>query len=97
MEISRGRNGRPDKKRKKTMKINGKEITAEKFAFDGCHKIYLVENATDESEAVKCGYALLHVSDLKETFENSCELRFIRFWDLDRAPVVGQFEKAVFE
>lgn len=79
------------------MKINGKEITAEKFAFDGCHKIYLIENENDESEAKRCKYNLLPVSELKETFKNSCGLRFIRFWNLDKAPVVGQFEDAIFE
>jgi hypothetical protein len=25
------------------MKINGKEVTAKKFAFEGCHKIYVID------------------------------------------------------
>jgi hypothetical protein len=25
------------------MKINGKEVTAKKFAYEGCHKIYVID------------------------------------------------------
>ena len=38
------------------MKINGIEITAKEFAYDGCHKIYLIESQEQRDEADSYGY-----------------------------------------
>ena len=38
------------------MKINGKEVTAKKFAFEGCHKIYVIDTPEEEAQALKYGY-----------------------------------------
>ena len=35
------------------MKINGKEVTAKKFAFEGCHKIYVIDTPEEEAQALK--------------------------------------------
>lgn len=78
------------------MKVNGIEIVEERFAYDGCHKIYLIECIEDEIEAVEYGYEILPIERLEETFKKSCGLEFIRNWSLNRA-LVGQFEDAVFE
>lgn len=76
------------------MKVSGKVIKGNKFAFNGCHKIYIIESEEDENEALSMGYEILCVGKLKETFENSCGLRFIRNWKLDKL-YVPQFQKTV--
>lgn len=79
------------------MQINGKKvITNGKFAYDGCHKIYILEDKQDEEDAIEYGYGIWFMSFLEETYNNSCDLRFIRNWKLDKA-YVNQFEDARFE
>ena len=78
------------------MTINGKHTDAKKFAYDGCHKIYLLESEQDEDEARSNDYDILPISQLKKTFDNSCGLQFISDWSLKKA-FVPQFEDAVFE
>ena len=76
------------------MKINGTEITATKFAFDGCHKFYLLNGYSEQKEAEEMGYSIYPIKDLPEAFWNSCPLRFIGNWDLS-GNIVNQFEEAV--
>ena len=78
------------------MKINNVEVVGNKFAYDGCHKIYVIEDTADEQKAIDCGYEILNISDLIDTYRNSCELRFVRNWKLDKL-YVGQYEYATFE
>lgn len=78
------------------MKINGKETNAKQFAYDGCHKIYIIEDENDLNKAKEIGYNILDIKELKETYLNSCELRFISNWKLTKK-YVRQFEEAVFE
>jgi hypothetical protein len=79
------------------MKINGKEIiTNGKFAYDGCHKIYILEDEQDEKEAIECGYHIYDIVCLESAYENSCDLRFIDNWKLNTT-YVAQFEDAKFE
>lgn len=80
------------------MTINGKRTLAKEFAYDNCHKIYLLENEIDRSDAVSCGYQILPIESLKQAFESSCELRFINSWDLKEDFVCqGEDEDVVFE
>jgi hypothetical protein len=84
------------------MKINGLQVTAKKFAFDGCHKIYLIENGDEEAEALSYGYRILPIGELPQAYEDSCPLRFISNWPLelnneDFIDYVGQGEWATFE
>ena len=77
------------------MKINGETITAKQFAYDGCHKIYLIEDGEDYEEA-KCGYDILPIGLLRAKFYDSCGLQFISNWKLTKR-YVEQFGKADFE
>lgn len=77
------------------MKINGKETLAKHFAYDGCHKIYLIENEQQWEEARSNEYSIYPVAQLEQTFVDSCELRFISDWGLSKH-YVNQFEQAVF-
>lgn len=69
------------------LKINGKEVTATEFAFDGCHKIYLIATPEDRARMVECGYYkwgdILPISELSRAWDISCPLRFIRSADLE--------------
>lgn len=78
------------------MKINNKEVIGNKFAYDTCHKIYIIEDEEDLKNAKEIGYKIYDIKDLKEAYENSCPLRFIDNWKLDKC-YVAQFENAVFE
>lgn len=82
---------------KQVLKVNGVEITAKQFAYEGCHKIYLInsEAEAEEAGANGSGYTLYPIEGLQQAYEDSCGLRFINKWDLSH--VVGQFEDAVFE
>lgn len=78
------------------LKINGKEVLGKEFAYDGCHKIYIIEDKEDREQAKEFGYSFYPISDLQSAYENSCELKFINNWKLDKT-YVGQFENATFE
>lgn len=62
--------------------INGIEIMAKFFAFDNCHKIYLLNDEQDTQEAKKCGYDVIPIAFLKAAYRGSCYLRFISDWKL---------------
>ena len=78
------------------MKVNDIEIEATEFAYDGCHKIYLIEDEQDKKEALECEYDLYPIEQLQDKYENSCSLKFIHNWKLSKN-IVAQFENAVFE
>lgn len=82
--------------------INGMETDARLFAYDGCHKIYLIETK-DVSEHVRMieeaeelGYRIELVDDLVEIYNNSCGLRFISDWKLTKQ-FVRQFHSDLYE
>jgi hypothetical protein len=87
----------------KLIKINDVEIDENitEFAFDGCHKIYLITSENGKQDLKSVGWEdsdFLPMEKLEETFYNSCGLRFI---NLDRTKdfetVVPQCEdKVVF-
>ena len=77
------------------MKINSIEITSKEFAYDGCHKIYLIETEANKEEAISCEYKILPIEKLKDTYFNSCGLEFINTWALKT--IVGQSQRAIFE
>jgi len=74
------------------MKINGITTNAKKFAFDGCHKIYLLSDEKEECEAVGLGFKVFDIEKLQKTWEKSCGLRFINSWDF-KLSFVSQFEE----
>lgn len=79
------------------LKVNGVDVSHCKgFAYDGCHKIYLIETDDDIQEATRLGYVSLHTMDeLGKTFIESCPLRFIDWWDLRKPFIVPQGVKSV--
>ena len=80
---------------KRAVTINGNKTKAKFFAFDGCHKIYLLESDEDITDASSSsGYKVYPIKGLKKAWADSCGLRFINTWKLKR--VVAQFEEAVF-
>lgn len=78
------------------MKINGEIVNGNKFAYDGCHKIYIIEDLEDEKQALNYDYNIYDIKDLEDTFNYSCPLRFIHNWKLTKT-YVSQFENARFE
>lgn len=79
------------------VKINDIEIKQKQFVFDGCHKIYLV----DESDLADCeskGYDLkkdlFPIDQIAKVFWNTCSLRFIETWK-DYKHIVPQCEEFV--
>lgn len=82
-------------KKKLTVTINGHIVTAKKFAYDGCHKIYLLENKEEQNSAVTLGYTIFPIIDIMEIYEGSCSLRFISGWSPEFKQYVPQFETAL--
>lgn len=78
------------------MKINGLEIKGKYFAYNGCHKIYIIEDEEDLQKAKKAEYRILPIEKIEETYNASCELKFISNWKLDKK-FVKQYGKATFE
>ena len=78
------------------MKINGQEIIADKFAYDGCHKIYIIEDEEDLEMAKEYEYEIHDIKELEDIYIQSCELRFIDNWKLDKC-FASQYERVVFE
>ena len=61
------------------------------IAFDGCHKIYLTRDKAEADEAKSYGYDLYELEELATLYEDSCELKFISFWDVENLkPLVPQ-------
>lgn len=69
------------------------------FVYDGCHKIYIVEDQ-DDIKSVKEVWGndttFYNIDELQEIWDNSCSLRFISNWKLDKQ-YVRQFCDAEFE
>lgn len=78
------------------MKINNLEVVGNKFAYDDCHKIYIIEDDKDFKEAQELDYTIYKIDKIMGIYQNSCPLRFISNWKLDKN-YVYQYEKAVFE
>ena len=78
------------------MKVNGKKINGIGFAFNGCHKIYIVANKKEWNEAIANGYKCYSLRGLQAAWNDSCPLRFISTWSLTDY-YVPQGEQATFE
>ena len=78
------------------MKINNKEVIGDKFAYDGWHKIYVIEDEKDRKDAEEYDYQIFDLKDIQNVYKNSCELKFISNWKLDKR-YVNQFEDVIFE
>lgn len=61
------------------------------FAYDGCHKIYIIQNESELKIAKSYGYRIYDLDELEEKYNHSCSLKFIVSWDLSQS-YIGQFE-----
>ncbi len=80
-----------------TLVINGEPIQATHFAYDGCHKIFLIDTSETRRQITGCGYSaadILPVSELARVWQQTCPLRFIHWADLRRPDVVPQAYEA---
>ena len=73
--------------------VNRRLVKGGKIAYDGCHKIYILENDHDISEAKGLGYSIYNIDKLQEIYDGSCPLRFISNWECT-IKYCGQFENA---
>lgn len=79
------------------MKINDVEVIGNRFAFDGCHKIYIIEDDNDYNEAVSYGYNIHNISELEDIYRHkTCDLVFISNWKLTIRYVEQFAENVVF-
>ena len=74
------------------MTINEQHTDAKEFAYDGCHKIYLLESEDDRYEAEDSGYEIHDIGSLRSMYNASCGLQFISNWKMDKS-FVKQFEQ----
>lgn len=79
-----------DENKKGTKEI-GENV--KQFAYDGCHKIYLIENEENLKSAKASGYDIYPIEELENKFNHSCGMRFINTWDLET--IVPQFAEDV--
>jgi hypothetical protein len=56
------------------------ESQAVQFAYDGCHKIYLIADGDDLDEAKLYEYDIYPIERLESVFVGSCPFRFISSW-----------------
>ena len=82
--------------------INSKEVHAQEFAWDGCHKIYLITSPKERELMESYGYGedeseILHISHLPMVWEESCSLKFISMADLSVPNLINQFEDGTVE
>lgn len=79
------------------MKINNKEVkTNGYFAYDNCHKIYILEDDEDMQMARQYGYDIFDIKAIEDKYYNSCPLRFIENWKLNTY-YAEQCENTTFE
>ncbi|MGJ6127277.1 hypothetical protein QN239_32380 [Mycolicibacterium sp. Y3] len=67
--------------------VNGVVVEATEFAYDGCHKIYLIVWGGDRDIVLERGYteADIHpIETLPDVWADTCPLRFISSADLSR-------------
>ena len=89
----------------KKLFINGREVKGIGFAFDGCHKIYIIEDEDDYESLCELwgnhNEPIYTLDGLESCYEDSCPLKFISTWKLEdpyRIEYVRQGEEnVVFE
>lgn len=76
-----------------TIIVNGEVVKGDRVAYDGCHKIYVLENGDEVKDAIKLGYNIYSIDKLQEIYDGSCPLRFVNNWKCT-IRYCGQFENA---
>lgn len=65
-----------------TIQIGNQSIDALGFAWDGCHKIYVLRNQEEQAELIDLGYGTYEPQELPDVWARSCGLRFVSSGDL---------------
>lgn len=78
------------------MKINNIKVFGNEFAYDNCHKIYILEDESDKKEAIDNGYDIYNICEIENIYNKSCYLKFIDNWKLNKV-YAQQFETATFK
>lgn len=66
-----------EREKRKVVYINGTKVRADEFAWEGCHKIYVVTDQASRDQLVEYGYTFYPIAELQEVWDSSCGLRFI--------------------
>lgn len=65
-------------------KLAAVEASGLPLAYDGCHKIYFLEDEGRQREAAACGYApFLPAAEIRRLVVDSCGLVFVSRWGHD--------------
>ena len=64
-------------------KIHAIETSEMPLAWDGCHKIYFLQDDAREAEARNFGYTIYPSNELRELITSSCGLVFVSRWGFD--------------
>ena len=67
------------------------------IAWDGCHKLYFLQDEGRVANARELEYEIFPSTDLRQLFDLSCSLRFVSRWGYDNDDFyhewnIGQFE-----
>lgn len=60
------------------------------FAYDGCHKIYLIKTDDEREQCEELDYDVYDLASLPLAYKDSCPLKFIQDWDTSIEPMVPQ-------
>lgn len=72
-------------------KLDAIEASDLMVAFDGCHKVYLVEGEGEIADASQTGYDLFPAKEIRTLVNKSCGLVFVSAWHLGDHPwAIGQ-------
>lgn len=69
------------------VRINDIEVRADEFAWDHCHKLYVVTDQESRDLLEGYGYDFYPVSKLQWAWDRSCGLRFISSANLEETYV----------
>lgn len=74
-------------------KLDAIEASDLMVAFDGCHKLYLVDGPEEIADASATGYDLHEAKEIRALVNRSCGLVFVHAWNLGNHPWdIGQGE-----
>ena len=84
----------------KRLYINDVKVEGTSFVYDNCHKIYIIEDMEDVKSIYEIwgkNVVFYKLEDLEDVYNNSCPLRFISNWKLDKQYVKQCEENVIFE
>jgi len=67
------------------------------IAWDGCHRMYFLQDAGREAEAISFGYDIYPSADIRRMYEISCPLRLVSRWGYDNPDFEHEWNIDQFE